>query len=230
MLVGALSVLGWVLVSPFAGAAGNPASEPLLTVRARDQIRLHVRSAYLTFSETIVLAPAPASQDRVRPGAVGVVHVLIAPFWFRDGASQGPAFPELRPQLTLSHGRVQRFGLVRPDGEPVRTIEDVTPDCRYVLTLELSHMLPEKLTITVQMSSPTGLNPGSELIYTPSNDGHPFISGPTESFHTQVHVIADPVLEPWTVVKGQEPVARIDKDVALEREVTHTFRFGSRQH
>jgi len=181
----------------------------------------------MTFSETIVLTPAAVKNDRLRPGAVSIVHLLIAPFWLKDGNYQGPAFPVLRPQLTLSHGRVQRFALVRPDGETVRKVEEITQDSRYVLTLEFGHMLPEQLTVTVQMSSPTGLNPEAELLYTPSNDGHPFRSGPPESFQTVVHMIADPVLEPWKVARGDEVVPRDGARVTLEREVSHTIRFGS---
>ena len=81
--------------------------------------------------------------------------------------------------------------------------------------------------LTVQMSSPTGLNPQAELLYTPSNDGHPFRSGPPESFQTVVHMIADPVLEPWKVVRGDQVIPRAGARVTLEREASHTIRFGS---
>jgi hypothetical protein len=117
--------------------------------------------------------------------------------------------------------------MVRPDGETVHSINDITADCRYVLTLEFGHMLPEQLTVTVQMSSPTGLNPGAELAYTPSNDGHAQRSGPPASFQTVVHVIADDDLAPWTVLRGGEVIPRADTPrVSLEREIGHTFRFA----
>jgi hypothetical protein len=206
----------------------EPANEPLLTIRSRDQITLHARIAYLTFSETIVLTPAGVNQERQRPGALNVVHLLIAPFWVKDGSSQVAAFPVLRPQLTLSHGRVKRFAMVRPDGEAVRTVDEITPDCRYVLTLEFGHMLPEQLTVTVHMSSATGLTPGSELIYTPSNDGHSPRSGPPSSFQTVVHVIADLDLEPWQVTKRDQVIPRAVDRVALDRDVVHTFHFGAK--
>jgi hypothetical protein len=207
----------------------SPANEPLLTIRSRDQITLHARLAYLTFSETIVLTPAGVKSERERPGAVNVVHLLIAPFWVRDGAGQTAAFPVLRPQLTLSHGRVQRFAMVRPDGETVRSVDDITADCRYLLTLEFGHMLPEQLTVTVNMSSPTGLNPGSELIYTPSNDGHPLRSGPPASFQTVVHVIADEDLEPWNAMRGDQVIPRAVDRVSLERDAIHTFHFSPKR-
>ena len=229
-VVGAL--LGWALVPDLLAvdAASDPVNEPLLTVRASDRITLHARSAYMTFSETIVVTPAAVKNDRLRPGAVSLVHLLFAPLWLKDGNYLGPAFPVLRPQLTPSAGRVQRFALVRPDGEIVRKVDEMTLDCRYVLTLEFGHMLPEKFTVTIMMSSQTGLNPGAELMYTPSNDGHAFRSGPPESFETFVHIIADPVLEPWTVVKGDRVVPRAESfpSVILEREVGHTIRFGTK--
>lgn len=208
-------------------AEPDDASNPLATIRARDDVRIHVRGAYLTFTETIVLTPAGVTAQRMRPGTMNSVNLLIAPFWFSDGSNQGPAFPVLRPQVTPSHGRVKRFALVRPDGEAVRSLSEVTPDCRYVLTLEFGHMPPERLTVTVQMSSPFGLRPGAELSYTPSNDGQPFRSGAPESFQTEVHVIADPELEPWSVIAGHEIVPRREVWVTLAREVRHTFRFGA---
>src|SRR5688572_1906707 len=113
-----------------------------MTVRSRDHITLHARIAYLTLSETIVLTPAGVKQDHQRPGAVNHVNLLIAPFWLKEGTREGPAFPVLRPQLTLSHGRVRRFAMVRPDGETIRSIDEMTADSRYVLTLEFGHMLP----------------------------------------------------------------------------------------
>lgn len=203
---------------------------PLVTVRAQDRVTLHVRRAYMTFTESIVLKPAGTKSTVSRPGMNNVIHLLVAPFWWKDGDQEGLAFPMLRPQLTLSHGRVRRFALVRPDGETVRNFADATPDCRYVLTLEFGHMMPDHLTVTVNMTSPNGLNPGAELFYTPSNDGHPFRSGPPESFHTVVHVIADEPLEPWLVTKGGEAVPRPTDypAVTLDRDAPHIFHFGSR--
>jgi hypothetical protein len=215
------------ITAPFAQAGETvPDNEPLLTVRSRDRVTLHARSAYLTFTETIVVSPAGPKKEQPRAGTNNVIHLLIAPFWVKDGNFQGPAFPVLRPQLTISHGRVQRFAMVRPDGESVRSVAEITPECRYVLTLEFGHMMPEQLTVTVQMSSPNGLNPGAELTYKPSNDGHPFRSGPPESFHTVLQMIADPVLEPWKVMDGDREIPRADAFVTLDRDVSHTIRFG----
>lgn len=142
-------------------AEPDDASNPLATIRARDDVRIHVRGAYLTFTETIVLTPAGVTAQRMGPGTMNSVNLLIAPFWFSDGSNQGPAFPVLRPQVTPSHGRVKRFALVRPDGEAVCSLSEATPDCRYVLTLEFGHMPPERLTVTVPMASPFGLRPGA---------------------------------------------------------------------
>jgi hypothetical protein len=213
------------------GEEGDPAVVPLTTVRARDRVTLHVRRPYMTMSETIVLSPAGAKSTTTRPGVNNVIHLLIAPFWWKDGAQEGLAFPMLRPQLTLSHGRVKRFALTRPDGETVRNVAEATPDCRYVLTLEFGHMMPEELTVTVHMSGPVGLNPGAELLYTPSNDGHPFRSGPTESFQTVVRVIADEPLEPWQVAKDGNVIDRPAgyPSVALDRDAAHVFQFGLRE-
>jgi hypothetical protein len=148
--------------------------------------------------------------------------------WLKDGPHEGAAFPMLRPQLNLSSGRVRRFALVRPDGEAVRNIDDITRDCRYLLTIDFGHMLPDRITVTIQMSSPTGISPGTEITYQPSNDGHPRRSGPPESFQTVAHIIADEPLEPWVVTAGDKAVPRRQDRVTLERDVPHTIRFGPR--
>lgn len=226
IIIGALlGILGGIIL--LAAPADNHATaEPLLTVRAKDQVTLHVRSAYLTFNETLVVTPAAVKSDRTQPGATSLVHFLIAPFWLKDGNYRGPAFPVLRPQLTLTSGRLKRFVLLRPDGESVRTVDEITPDCRYVLTLEFGHMLPEQFTVTVQMSSPVGVSSDAELSYTPSNDGHTLGSGTPESVQTAVHIVADENLEPWRAMRGNEMIPRHDAWVTLDREVPYTIRFA----
>jgi hypothetical protein len=216
-----------VVTLAVAGSSASSAAEdnpPIVTVRLKDEITMHARLAYLTFSETIVVAPAEKQPDR--PVGINVAHLLIAPMWLKDGNYQGVAFPELRPQLNLSSGRVRRFALVRPDGEAVRNVQEVTPECRYLLTIDFGHMVPEQVTVTVQMSSPVGLNPGAEISYQPSNDGHPRRPGPPASFQTVAHIIADEPLEPWTVTSGERAIPRKEAWVTLERDVAHTIKFG----
>jgi len=227
---GALLFLGIAAVLS-AGEARDPlADRPLDTVRIQDRVTLHARRAYLTFTETLVVTPIATPGDGLRRAGPFVVHLLIAPFWLRDGNEERLAFPVLRPQLNYSHGRVRRFALVRPDGETVRSVAEATPECRYVLTLDLGHVRPERISVTVQMSAPTGLSRGAELVYSPSNDGRPFRSGPPESFQTVVHILADEALEPWTAFQGENIVPRADTppSVTLQREQRHEIRFGQR--
>lgn len=214
-----------------ADGEDGPTAEPLVTVRASDRVMLYVRRPYMTMTETIVLAPAGPKTTTTRPGVNNVIHLLVAPFWLRDGSVEGLAFPMLRPQLTLSHGRVKRFALTRPDGEAVRHVSEATADCRYVLTLEFGHMMPDQLTVTMHFSAPVGLNPGAELLYTPSNDGHPLRSGPTESVQTVVRVIADEPLESWQVTKDGAVIERPSgyPAVTLDRDAAHVFRFGVKE-
>jgi hypothetical protein len=230
-VLSSLFALAFASALPAAGANGDEENAPIPTVRIRDTVTLHARTAYLTFTEDFVVTPVRPKTDTPRPaGTRNIIHLLIAPMWVRDGNGERPAFPVLRPGLNLSHGaNVRRFAMTRPNGETVTRIDDITADCRYVLTLEFGHMVPEKLTVTVHLSSPTGLRPPAELIYRPSHDGHPVRSGPPESLHTLVHVIADEALTPWTATNGQEEIPQSSGRVRLGRDVEHTFRFGTKE-
>jgi hypothetical protein len=225
------ALLRSLLVVLLAGGASLPAAQsednpPIITVRLKDEITMHARLAYLTFTETIVVAPAEKKEDR--PVGINIAHLLIAPMWLKDGTYEGAAFPVLRPQLNLSSGRVRRFALVRPDGEAIRTVQEITPDCRYLLTIDFGHMLPDRVTVTVQMSSPTGMSSGAEISYQPSNDGHPRRPGAAGSNQTVAHIIADEPLEGWIVTAGDRTIPRKEAWVTLERDVSHTIRFGPR--
>jgi hypothetical protein len=203
-------------------------SQTLQTTRIRDQLTIYAGSNFLTLSETIVLTPLKVAKERERPGASSIVNILVTPLWIRDGSGQRPAFNIMRPLLNLTHGRVRRFTLVNPDGDTVRSIADMTPECRYVLTLEFGHVIPDRFTVTVNMST-GGIRPDTELHYTPSNDGQPVRSGPPESFYTELRVNADGSLESWQVAQGDKLLPRASSvTVRMERDLSHTIRFGIR--
>src|SRR5262249_46741469 len=127
----------------------------------------------------------------------------------------------------LSHGRIRRFILTRPDGESVSSMDEATPDCAYVLTLDFGHVVPKRFTVTLDLAT-GGITRDTELTYNASNDGQPIRSGPTESTFTQLRVYPDPALQPWKVVQGDKVIPRFDSTtVRLEREVEHTIRFGA---
>jgi hypothetical protein len=188
---------------------------------------LSVGMSFMTFNETIVLTPIDLQKDKLKPGRPNIVHILIPPLWLRDGDVDRPAFGMQRPYFQPSQGRVRRFALLRPDGERVVTADQITPDCRYVMTLEYGHVIPDKITVQISFTSSSGINPTTEFRYTPSNDGHPVRSGPTETVVTNLRVTAEPYLQPWRVLQGdkQLPLAT-PYSVNLDRELAHVVKFG----
>jgi hypothetical protein len=226
----ARAFLSLLLVCAAAAKAadGDTPAEPLHTVRSENRIVLQASTSNLTLTETIVVSPVAVKKENEQPGAVNLVHLLLSPLWIKEGESQRPAFTVVRPYINVTHGRIRRLALVRPDGEPVISPDLMTPDCRYVLTLEFSHALPKRFTVTVTMAQPTGIEAENELLYTASNDGQPFGSGPPESFYTVLRVIAEATLGPWKVMEGDKVLPRADStSVRLNRNVSHTIRFGS---
>jgi hypothetical protein len=210
-----------------AAAETDPANDVLPTVRSEDSITLTVGGSFLNLSEVITMTPVDIKAVNERPGAANLVHLLISPLWIKDGDSQRPAFTTVRPYITPTHGRVRRFALMRENGEEVRTIDQITPDCRYVLSLEFGHVIPKKFSVTVTMATPRGVPPETEFLYTPSNDGQPFRSGAPEAFFTTVRVKAEPTLDPWHIVSNGEVLPRADStSVHLDRNITHTIRFN----
>lgn len=220
-----LTALAWI---PVAGAAeADPANDVLPTVRSEDSITLTVGGSFLNLSEVITMTPIDVKVVNERPGSANVVHLLISPLWIKEGDSQRPAFTTVRPYITPSHGRVRRFALMRENGEDVRNVEQMTPDCRYVLSLEFGHVIPKKFTVTVTMATPRGVPPETEFLYTPSNDGQPFRSGAPETFYTSIRVKTEPSLDPWHIMKGGQILPRADSSsVRLERNVSHVIRFN----
>jgi len=218
---------GLLLPLALAAADIDATIDPLATVRIENSIRLNVGGGHLNLAETIVVRPIRRSKEDERPGNPNFVHILISPLWIQDGDTLRPAFTVTRPYINISHGRVQRFVLARESGETVRFAEDMTPDCRYVLSLSLGHVIPERLTVSVTMSTPRGIRPDAELLYTASNDGQPLRSGAPESFYTTLRINAEPMLSPWQVVMDEKVLPRADSSsVRLDRNVSHTIRFG----
>jgi hypothetical protein len=210
-----------------AAAEADPASDVLPTVRSGDSITLTVGGSFLNLSEVITMTPIDVKAVNERPGSANLVHLLISPLWIKEGDSQRPAFTTVRPYITPSHGRVRRFALMRENGEDVRNVEQMTPDCRYVLSLEFGHVIPKQFTVTVTMATPRGVPPETEFLYTPSNDGQPFRSGAPETFYTLMRVKAEPTLDPWHIVKDGAILPRADSSsVRLDRNVSHTIRFN----
>ncbi len=201
-------------------------AEPFRAIRTRDQLILSVGPGSMTFNETIVLSPLTKRED-LQPGRPNLLHILIPPLWLKEGESERPAFGTLRPYYSSSHGRVHRFALMRPDGEKVLNSELITPDCRYVLTLEFGHVIPARFTVNVGFSSSRGITPETQFFYTPSNDGYPVVSGPSETVLTDLHLNTDASLQPWKVVQGDKVLPRAtDYLVRLDRELNHVIRFA----
>jgi hypothetical protein len=217
-----------LLASAVPAAAAGDAIEPLASVRTQDDIVITVGTNHVTFTETIVLAPIKRKPDHERPDPVNLVHVLLTPLWVKEGTSMRPAFPALKPTMNMSHGRVRRIMLVRPDGDHVSSLAEFTPDCRYALTVEFGHVIPDKFTVTVFQSSNTGVAPTAELMFTASNDGQPRRSGAPASHYTSIRLKADPPLAPWVAMQGEERLKRVDAySVRIEREKTHRIRFAA---
>jgi hypothetical protein len=220
-------VIAVAAVAVFAAAPPPVEPDTFRAIRVQDQLSLSVGTSFMTFNETIVLTPIDVQKDKLQPGKPNLVHILIPPIWLRDGEIERSAFGIQRPYFQPSHGRVRRFVLMRPDGERVLAVDQITPDCRYVMTLEFGHVIPDKITVQVSFTSSSGINPTTEFRYTPSNDGHPVRSGPTESVVTNLRVTAESHLQPWRVLQGdkQLPLAT-PYSVNIDREVGHVIKFG----
>jgi hypothetical protein len=214
-----------LLVPVFAADDGN---EPLRTIRVQDRVTLQVSPGNMMLTQAIVVS---ALRKETEPrGQPNFVHLLISPLWIKAPDSERPAFTIVKPYINLSHGKVRRFVLTRPDGETLNSPADQTPDTRWVLTLDLGHLVPERLTVNVIMQQPSGIEPGTELHYTASNDGQPLRSGAPESVLTELRVKADPALEPWEVRQNGKPLARVDSSsVRIDRDVPTAIRFGAGQ-
>jgi hypothetical protein len=210
----------------FAAAPREVESETFRAIRVADEVRLSIGVAGMSFNETIVLSPLDLKEKR-QPGRPNLLHVLIPPLWAREGGVERPAFNTLRPYYSSTHGRVRRFAVMRPDGERVLSNDQITRDCRYVLTLEFGHVVPERFTVTIGFSSNTGIGPETEFLYSASNDGYPVRSGPPESVFTLLRVNAEPPLLPWKVLQGDKvlPFAT-PYTVRLDRELNHVIRFA----
>jgi hypothetical protein len=214
------------LASAATGDYGERTETPFRAIRAEDRLMLTVGPGALTFNETIVLSPLDRKR-KLQPGNPNLLHILIPPLWVREGGEERPAFNTLRPYYSSSHGRVRRFALMRPDGEKVLTSDQITPDCRYVLTLEFGHVIPERFTVNISFSSNRGITPETEFLYTASNDGYPVMSGPSETVLTDLHVNADPQLLPWKVLQGDRELPHATPYIVrLDRELSHVIRFG----
>ena len=225
-LLPAFSLLCLGLAVRAVAAIGIAPLDSLQAVRAKDQVVLYAGSNLLSLTQTIVMETIRLKPENERPGSANIVELLIYPLWIKDGDSVRPAFPVLKPRLTLTHGRVRRFALVKPDGESVGSVARITPDCAYVLSLEFGHVIPKRFTVTIDMAT-SGIGRDTELAYMPSNDGQPLRSGPTESTYTEFRIIPDSSLQPWHVAQGERSIPRASSStVHLDRGVDHTIRFG----
>ncbi|MSU64972.1 MAG: hypothetical protein EXS38_02455 [Opitutus sp.] len=199
---------------------------PFRAIRSRDQLVLRVGGGFLTFDETIVMKPI-GLKEKLPPGRPNLMYVLIPPLWLKDGTVDRPAFSTLKPYYQSSQGRIRGIALRRPDGEKVLTPDQITPECRYILTLEFGHVVPDEFTVTIGFTSASGINPSAEFIYTPSNDGYPIRSGSPESVFTELRVNADGPLAPWKVWQGTDVLSRhTPYAVQLTREASHVIRFA----
>jgi hypothetical protein len=221
-LAGALLM---ALPTSVAGAEGD-VIEPLASVRASNLVVVSAGSNFLTFNETIVVTPIKRKPDNERPEAVNLVHLLLTPLWIKEGDNYRMAFPAMKPTLNMSHGRVRRIALVRPDGELVSSVAEATPDCRYAFTVEFGHVIPARFTVNVFQSTNAGLPMGADLVLHASNDLQPARSGAPESFYTTLRVKGDAPLNPWQVTHDGEKLARADAySVRLDREKRYVIRF-----
>jgi hypothetical protein len=220
----ALAFLLATFVVPLAGAEDGRPVEYLQVVRAKDQVTIYAGTTLLSLTENIVFETLG---DKVgRPGTGNRVDLIIYPLWIKEGDSLRPAFPVLRPRLTLSHGRVRRFVLTHPDGESVGSIAQATPECAYVLSLEFGHVIPKRFTVSIDLAT-AGIRRETELTFMASNDGQPLRSGPAESTYTELRVFPDSQLQPWLAAQGEQVLARVNSaTVHLERGVSHVIRFG----
>jgi hypothetical protein len=213
------------LLLPAVQAAERPVNEPLQLRRVQNKVVIYAGTSLVSLTETIVVEPVRTNLNE-SPGRTNVGQVIIRPLWFKEGDNLRLAFRTLKPRLNLSHGRIRRFALVKPDGESVTSPDVATPDCAWVLTLDFGHVVPRRVTIIMDLAT-GGINRNTELTYMASNDGQALQSGPTESTITELRVFPDPSLQPWKVVQGDKVVPRVNSAaVHLEREVNHVIRFG----
>jgi hypothetical protein len=215
-VVAGATVLGW---------AAEEEEPSFRAIRTRDELRLTVGPGILSFNQTIEMTPI-GKVGTLPPGRPNLVHVLIPALWVNEGGVGRPAFSNQRPYFQSSQGRVRRFALLKPDGDRVLTADQMTPECRYVLTLEFGHVIPQKFSVVVNFVSTQTLNPAAELHYNPSNDGYPIRSGPTASVVTDLRVKADVGYEEWRVTQGDSELPLVTPStVQLQREVDHVIRF-----
>jgi hypothetical protein len=204
----------------------HAAEQNLSTVRAQHQVTIYAGTALLSLTEVITVEPTRNNPEE-KPGTNYFAQLIIRPLWIKQGDNLRPAFRVLKPRLNLSHGRIRRFILTKPDGESLSSMDEATPDCAYVLTLDFGHVVPRRFTVTLDLAT-GGITRDTELTYFPSNDGQPVRSGPTESTLTQLRVYPDPGLQPWKVVQGDKVIPRVDSaTVRLDREVDYTIRFAA---
>ena len=212
------------MVIPAAyGQAGD--NEPLRTLRVQDQIVIQVSPGNMSLTEKIVVSAI--RKENEKRGETNVVHLLISPLWIKEPDNERAAFTVVKPYINLSHGKVRRFVLTLPDGETKNSPMEQTPESRWVLTLDLGHLVPDRLTVNIIMQQPSGIQPGAELHYTPSNDGQAIRSGPPETVQSELRVKADAALEPWEVEQHGKVLTRVDSSsVRVERDVPTVIRFG----
>jgi hypothetical protein len=216
----------WLIALPAAAAAEGDAPVPLESVRASDLVVVSAGTNYIAFNETIVVNPIKRKDPKERPDPVNLVHLLLTPLWIKEGENYRMAFPALKPTLNMTHGRVRRVALVRPDGEAVSSVAEATPECRYAFTVEFGHVIPERFTVNVFQSTTQGVPVGADLFFIASGDGQAVRSGPPESFYTTLRVKGDAPLNPWQVLLEGEKVARADSySVRLDREKRYVIRF-----
>jgi hypothetical protein len=218
---------GLGLLALLASAAERPQNDPLQIRRVQNLVTIYAGTSLLSLTETIVAETIRTTAANEDPGRTNIVQMIIRPLWIKEGDNLRPAFRVLKPRLNLSHGRIRRFALVKPDGESVTSTDAATPDCAYVLTLDFGHVVPRRFTVTMDLAT-GGINRTTELTYMASNDGQALQSGPTSSTVTELRVFPDASLQPWKVTQGDKVLARVNSaGVHLEREVNSLIRFGA---
>lgn len=181
-----------------ARAATAPQKAALSCVRVQDETTLHVGRSYLSFTETIVLGTIIGDENR-RPGVANMVHLWLSPLLLNDGNATRLALPVLRPQLTLSHGKIWMFRFTDSHANDATSAETMTSDGAYVVDIEFDHQPPEKFVLSIQITVPVGVQRGTEMTYLVSDDARPFDWAYPERSHFSLRVVTEAALGNWSV-------------------------------
>lgn len=187
-------LLALIAASGQALAAEAPRhTSSVLCVRTSDEIAFHAGQSYLAFTEVIVAGTIMLDSNR-EPGARYLAQFFFSPVLINDGTIQRLAFPTLKPQVTVSNGKILRCRFYNGDGKDAVTAAGMNEGGCYIVDVEFDGEVPKKFVLTMQLASPEQVKPDSTLKVHTSDDGFPGTLKYPEPSHFLIRVNSEPAL------------------------------------